>query len=143
MIAIIVGSILLLDQVTKSLALKNLALGKSLPVIKGILHLTLVTNQGAAFGIFKGQSHLFIISALVAAILIISLLKKNKCRLTGISFSLILAGALGNLIDRIYLGFVVDFIDLRFWPVFNLADSSITIGAVLLGITVLKRKGRV
>jgi signal peptidase II len=132
--SIIVFIILTLDQLTKFLASKNLELNNPLPVIKGVFNLTLVHNRGAAFGIFKNQFYFFILSSIAAVILIYSVLKKNKRNnLYTFSLSLILGGALGNLIDRIFLGYVVDFLDFRIWPVFNLADSAITLGALLLG----------
>lgn len=133
MIFIIVILILSLDQLTKAVAIKNLAHNQSLPVIKGVFHLTLVHNRGAAFGILKNQTPLFIFSSLLAITLIYSALKKkerNKCY--QVALSLILAGALGNLIDRLFFGYVIDFLDFRVWPVFNVADSAITIGAALL-----------
>ena len=132
--SIIVFIILTLDQLTKFLASKNLELNNPLPIIKGVFNLTLVYNRGAAFGIFKNQFYLFILSSIAAVILIYSVLKKNKRNnLYTFSLSLILGGALGNLIDRIFLGYVVDFLDFRIWPVFNFADSAITLGALLLG----------
>ncbi len=132
--SIIVFIILTLDQLTKFLASKNLELNNPLPIIKGVFNLTLVYNRGAAFGIFKNQFYFFILSSIAAVILIYSVLKKNKRNnLYTFSLSLILGGALGNLIDRIFLGYVVDFLDFRIWPVFNFADSAITLGALLLG----------
>lgn len=139
MASIIVFTILSLDQLTKFLATKNLDLNNPLPLIKGVFNLTLVHNRGAAFGIFKNQFYLFIFSSIVAVILIYSILRKNKRNnLYSFSLSLILGGALGNLIDRIFLGYVVDFLDFRIWPVFNLADSAITIGVLSLGWLVFK-----
>jgi signal peptidase II len=141
MIFIIVSSLLFLDQLTKFLVTKNLSLNQSLPVIKGIFHLTLIHNRGAAFGILKNQVFLFIFTSLLAIVLIYFQLKNNKHKkplIYTISLSLILAGALGNLIDRLFLGYVIDFLDLRIWPVFNLADSSITVGAILLGYHILR-----
>jgi len=143
MIFIIVFSVLLLDQSTKALASKNILLGQTIPVINNIFHLTLVHNKGAAFGIFKSQTALFIITSLTA-IIIISY--KLKARVAGrldifvVSLGLILAGALGNLIDRLFFGYVVDFLDFRIWPVFNIADSAITVGAILLGWSILSNK---
>lgn len=137
--SIIVFIVLSLDQLTKFLVSKNLELNNSVPIIKGVFNLTLVHNRGAAFGIFKNQFYLFIFSAIVAVILIYSILKNNKHdNLYSFSLSLILGGALGNLIDRVFLGYVVDFLDFRVWPVFNLADSAITIGALLLGWLIFK-----
>jgi signal peptidase II len=136
---IIVTTILFLDQLTKFFATKNLELNNPLPLIRGVFSLTLVHNRGAAFGIFKGQFYLFILSSVIAVILIYSVLKKNKRNnLYSVSLSLILGGALGNLIDRVFLGYVVDFLDFHVWPVFNVADSAITLGVVSLGWLVFK-----
>jgi signal peptidase II len=138
MIFIIVIAILSLDQITKLLATKKLLLSHPLPVIKGIFNLTLIYNRGAAFGILKNQIPLLIVTSLLAIILIFSNLKDNKqSRLYRIALGLILAGALGNLIDRLFFGYVIDFLDFRIWPIFNIADSVITIGAILLGWSVL------
>ncbi|MFA5286963.1 MAG: signal peptidase II [Candidatus Omnitrophota bacterium] len=137
--SIIVFIILFLDQLTKFLASKKLELNNPVPVIKGVFNLTLVHNRGAAFGIFKNQFYLFIFSSIIAVILIYSILKKNRRNnFYSFSLSLILGGALGNLIDRAFLGYVVDFLDFRIWPVFNLADSAITIGALSLGWLIFK-----
>jgi signal peptidase II len=141
MILAIVLIILSLDQLTKSLVTRNLSLSHSLPLIKGVFHLTLVHNRGAAFGILKNQIPLFIFTAILAIFLIYSSLKNNRYgKFYSLSLSLILAGALGNLIDRSCFGYVIDFLDFRIWPVFNIADSAITIGAILLGLSILKRK---
>ncbi len=143
MVFIIVLSILLLDQGTKLLVSKSLSPHQSLPVIKGVLQLSLVHNRGAAFGLFKGGVLFFILTAILAVILIYLNLKKQgwrKISLPAVALGLVLAGALGNLIDRIVFGYVIDFLDLRIWPVFNIADSAITVGAVLLGYSILKPK---
>ncbi|MCM8801475.1 MAG: signal peptidase II [Candidatus Omnitrophica bacterium] len=140
---VLVFVILVLDQLTKFIAQKTLLVNQSIPVIKGIFHLTLIYNRGGAFGIFKGQAILFISMGIVASIFILLNLKKVKHKrisLYSLSLGFILAGALGNLLDRLFLGYVVDFLDFRIWPVFNLADSSITIGALLLGWDILIRK---
>ena len=102
------------------------------------MHLTLVHNRGAAFGILKGQLYLFIFTTIIAIILIYRSLKNTSCNLYRVSLWLILAGAAGNLIDRVRFGYVVDFLDFRIWPVFNIADSAITIGAILLGWSIIK-----
>lgn len=143
MIFIIVISILCLDQLSKALIAKNLLLNQSLPVINGFFHLSLVHNRGGAFGILKNQVPFLLFTSVFAVALIISNLRKSKGRkplLVDVALGLILSGALGNLIDRAFLGYVVDFLDFRVWPVFNLADSAITIGAVLLGWQILGRK---
>ena len=88
-------------------------------------------NRGAAFGFFQNQLFLFVLVSLFAIGLILYNLKTNSIILK-LSLSLILGGAIGNLIDRLRFGFVVDFLDLRVWPVFNIADSVITIAALVL-----------
>ncbi|KPK98109.1 MAG: hypothetical protein AMJ95_05775 [Omnitrophica WOR_2 bacterium SM23_72] len=139
MIPIIIFTILSLDQLTKFLISKNLSIHESVPVIPRVFHLTLVENRGAAFGILKNQTLLFICTAILAVVLILSSLRENRQRrLYSFSLSLILSGALGNLIDRLRFGYVVDFLDFRVWPVFNIADSAITIGAVVLGWSILR-----
>ena len=143
MVLISVIIILSLDQLTKFIITKNLSLNQSIPIIKGIFHLTLVHNRGAAFGILRNQIPLFIFTSLFATVLIYFNLKDTRFKkslIYKISLSLILAGALGNLIDRLFLGYVVDFLDFRIWPVFNVADSAITVGAILLGYSILKKE---
>ena len=146
---VIIGTIILiLDQLSKFFLSQALFLGQSIPLIKNILHLTLVYNTGAAFGIFKNQGLFFIIISLAIIGFIIfywrknlSGLRQNKCLNLGLVF--ILAGAVGNLIDRVRFGYVIDFLDFRIWPVFNLADSAITIGAgLVIWQLVIKKKSK-
>jgi signal peptidase II len=142
---IVVPVVLFCDQLTKLFIINKLSLNQSIPLIKGIFHLTLVYNRGAAFGILKNQIPLFVFTSLVAIILIYLNYKKNKDKesfLYNLSLALILAGALGNLIDRLFFGFVIDFLDFRIWPVFNIADSAITVGAFLLAYSMLRQKKR-
>lgn len=141
----IVLFIFYLDQLSKFIFTKKLALYQSLPVIKGIFHFTLVHNRGAAFGILKNQTFLFISTSFIAVILIIFSLNKHRYKrlsVYSLSLGLILAGALGNLVDRLVFGYVIDFLDFRIWPVFNVADSAITAGVVLLGCATLKSKNK-
>jgi signal peptidase II len=141
MVFITAAVVLAVDQLSKFLAVKNLTLGESYPLVKGVFHLTLVYNRGAAFGILKNQLSLFIVAAIFASVLILSSLRAHAAdRVYRCALSLILGGALGNLADRVLIGSVVDFLDFRVWPVFNLADSAITIGAVILGIAILRNK---
>ncbi len=136
-IVIIIG----IDQVSKFILNNNLVLHQSNPVIKGFFYLTLVHNRGAAFGILKNQLPLFILTSIVAIILIYINLKNfagsKKFSLGNLALVLILSGAVGNLIDRLVFGYVIDFLDFRVWPVFNVADSAITVGAILLGWSLL------
>lgn len=130
--------VVFIDRITKIFFSENLCVGESFPIIRNIFHMTLVHNTGIAFGLFKNQGIVFIIIPIIA----ISLLGFNIYyyhnnlkvlnRSYVISLSLILGGAIGNLIDRIYCGYVIDFIDFRIWPVFNIADSCITIGAIII-----------
>ncbi len=125
--------IFLFDQITKLIAVRALSLQSSTVVIDHIFHLTLVQNTGIAFGIFNnhGQALLWIISISMIALLAVSFSFRNTSKMQQVSFGLIFGGALGNWLDRIRLGYVVDFFDFRVWPVFNVADSCITIGIVL------------
>tara|TARA_B100000315_G_C14530811_1_gene566065 strand:+ start:839 stop:1306 length:468 start_codon:yes stop_codon:yes gene_type:complete len=103
----------------------------SLPVIENVFHITLVYNKGAAFGILQGQTTLLIAIAVVFLIIFvkyISLEATNKA-LFFVSYGLILGGAISNLCDRIFLGYVIDYLDFRIWPVFNISDTCITLGA--------------
>ncbi|MEE8360467.1 MAG: signal peptidase II [Candidatus Omnitrophota bacterium] len=122
------------DQLTKFIVQSRLSLGSSIPVLKDIFHITLVYNKGAAFGIFKEQPLLFVSIGSAAAFFMLIFIPRilEKGLLTRLSFALVLGGVLGNLIDRIIFGHVVDFIDLRVWPVFNIADSAITCGIALI-----------
>jgi len=139
---IIISLILVLDQLTKLIACRSLYLHQSIPVITNIFHITLVHNRGAAFGLMRNQVPLLIFTTFIAIWLIYVNLKNSpggkKLSLYRISLGLVLAGALGNLIDRVFCGYVIDFLDFRIWPVFNVADSAITVGAILLGWALLK-----
>ena len=141
MILIIVSSVIFLDQFSKLIAVKSLQLNTPVILIKNFLYLTLVHNRGAAFGMLKDQLFFFIaISFLVILFIFIHLKSKNNPFLLKVSLSLILSGAVGNLIDRLRFGYVIDFLDFRIWPVFNLADSALTIGALLLSWELLFNK---
>lgn len=132
--------VLIIDQYTKALAVSKLANG-TIPIIENIFHLTYVENTGAAFGMFKNSNWAFIITtSLILVAIVIALVKlKPSNKLIRISSGLIIGGALGNLADRIFRGFVVDFFDLRVinYPVFNVADSCVVVGAFLVCIYIL------
>ena len=139
---IVVAALLLfIDRATKVWALQDLAVNG--PVVLGkYLWLNYVENTGMAFGLFQnGNVLLAVVMLLVIGYIIYSwkdIERYGECARWGAA--LILTGALGNLYDRLTLGFVVDFIDLRVWPVFNGADSFISIGAVLLGVSLLRKQ---
>jgi len=139
--------VLLLDQLTKLTILKLLHYGESLPVT-GFFNLVLVYNKGAAFSFLAAESgwqrHLFTVIGIAAALYIMYLLKKHAGqRMFCCALALILGGALGNVIDRVLYGHVIDFLDVFVgnwhWPAFNIADSAICIGAVLFVLDELRR----
>jgi len=128
------------DQITKWFAQQFLVLGESYPITR-FLNWYLVYNPGAAFSFLADaagwQRWFFIIFGIVAAVVIVWIIKKNQSdRLLCWSLALILGGAIGNVIDRLHFGAVLDFIDVHYagwhWPAFNLADSAITLGALLI-----------
>lgn len=140
-ISIIALLIIFFDQLTKILILKNFNLNESLPIINNIFHFTYVNNTGAGFGILKGFNLILIFVAIFAIGLIFYYVDKIKESevLLQTYFGFILGGIVGNLIDRIRLGYVVDFLDFRIWPVFNIADSFVTIGMIGLIIYLWKK----
>ena len=128
-------AVVALDQVIKFAVSANMHLGESLPLIEGLVYVTYVLNTGAAFSILQGQRWFFlVITPVVLAVLlwyVRGVPKKDK--LQQLALALFCGGALGNFIDRLRFGAVTDFIDFRFFPVFNVADSCIVVGAILLG----------
>jgi|TARA_B100001013_G_scaffold184797_1_gene111417 signal peptidase II len=120
------------DQITKYAVYKNMSLGESIPA-EGIIRITYARNTGMAFSLFENFGIiLLILSLIIASILIIYLFTIDKPRILIRVFSgLVIAGALGNILDRIRFGYVNDFIDVGWWPIFNIADSSITIAIVI------------
>ena len=145
--------ILLLDQWTKSLIVRELPLYQRVEVIQGFFNIIHVRNTGGAFGIFGGEkgglgSILFVVVSLIAigsiVFLFIKLVEAEKT--LALSFSLVLSGAIGNLIDRLRYGEVIDFLDFHLssthWPAFNVADSAICIGIGLMALELLIRDHR-
>lgn len=130
-----------IDQLVKWETVQNFALYEGRDVIPGVFSLYYIQNQGAAWGIFQGRmGFFFIITVLVVGYMIYTFHKVPlKSRLAGISFSLILAGALGNFIDRMRLGYVVDMFRLDFinFPIFNVADVCLTVGVLVMIIYIL------
>lgn len=122
------------DQATKALVRSALAVNESRPLVPGVLWLTRVHNTGAAFGMFHGQRWaLVLVAALVlAGIVYVAAHLRPESAVARTALALIAAGATGNLIDRVLLGGVTDFMDLGWWPVFNVADMSLDIGVAML-----------
>ena len=133
--------IVLIDQITKFLIKANFQLGQSLPLIKNIFHLTYIHNFGAGFGILQQKEWIlvFISIIVIGAIFYYFDRIKDKEIFLQILVGFILGGTTGNLIDRVVYGFVVDFLDFRIWPVFNFADSFVTIGVIGLIIYLWKK----
>jgi signal peptidase II len=138
--------LLVLDQITKYLVLRNIPYGGEVPVIPGFFSLVHTTNTGAAFGMFQNNNLFFILLAVTAFVVILFLLIRDqtnpKARLavtTKISFGLLAGGILGNLVDRVTRGNVVDFLNFYIhqyaWPAFNVADSCICVAVGLLVLT--------
>ena len=124
------------DYFTKALAVQHLKGIATMPVIKGVFHLTYCENTGGAFSIFSGNPYLLALvsSLLIVAILVYIMLKKPKSHLLLVSLSMIVAGGTGNIIDRVVQGYVVDFFDFRIinFAVFNVADIFVCLGMALL-----------
>jgi len=143
--------IIAFDQLTKALITSSILLGQSVPVVPGLMHFTLVRNTGMAFGLLSSsdipyKSFLVTLFSVVAmgAVTFYALRASSSEWLTRIGLTLILGGACGNIIDRVHLGYVVDFIDVFYrgahWPAFNVADSSICIGVGLLLLDSFRRR---
>jgi signal peptidase II len=151
-LAIVAGVVVLLDQLSKLLALARLAPGTSLPVIDGVLSLTLVMNRGLAFGFLGGVPPGFgwiVVLLSVAALVVLVRVALHVLPRGGViahgTLGLIFGGAVGNLIDRWRFGAVVDFVDVYYrawhWPAFNVADSAISVGVVLLALRLMTERG--
>ncbi|MCQ2008886.1 MAG: signal peptidase II [Sporolactobacillus sp.] len=130
--------VLLIDQLSKWLVVHNMAIGQSTPIVPGFFYLTSIRNNGAAWSILEGQFVFFFIITIVVLAVVVYYMQKlgRKQPILGTSLGLIIGGTLGNFIDRLFRGEVVDFIHVYIvrynFPVFNLADSSLFIGVVLL-----------
>ena len=131
--------IVVLDQVVKFLVTHEMFPGMSIPVIQDVFHITFVLNPGAAFGILAPQRSFFIVMGLVIVILggLFSPYIRRQCRIFRCGTALLLGGALGNLIDRVRFGHVIDFFDFRIWPVFNIADIAIVVGVAAIIYAIL------
>lgn len=131
------------DQPSKIWVRSNIVLGESL-LEWGPFRLTHIQNSGAAFGLFQNQSFTLTIVAFVGIIVLLlfalvysSRFSVSDSKLTKPALGLILGGTIGNLIDRLHRGYVTDFIDIGFWPAFNIADSAITVGVILFAYSLL------
>ena len=141
--ALLTFSVLILDQTTKAMVVSRMTLFSTTPVVPGLFHITLVRNKGALFGLFQDlpdpyRSTLFTVVPGLAIVLMLVFQYRTTIHdmATQAGLALILGGAFGNLVDRLRLGYVIDFLDVfmgeHHWPAFNVADSCISIGVVLL-----------
>lgn len=131
---LIVLSIFMLDQASKLYIVRVMEIGDSIPVINNIFYITYLQNFGAAFGILQHQTALFIIIAVLLMVAVLYYYPRlpQGYRLLRIGIGMQLGGALGNMLDRVRMGAVIDFFDFRIWPVFNIADMAIVVGVGLL-----------
>lgn len=147
----LVLAIVAADQITKFLVVGSLGLGQSHPLVPGWLHFTLVRNTGMAFGLLSGAAIPFkaalvtlLSLAAMGAVTYYALKSTHNERLTRVGLTFILGGAMGNIIDRVRLGYVVDFVDVFYrdthWPAFNVADTCICIGVGLLLLDSFRRR---
>lgn len=150
-LAVVAGLVVGADQITKALIIKHLPLHKSITVISGLFDITHILNPGGAFGLMANMSvvvrtvvFLFISSLAVGLILYFYIKTPPGYTLLAIGFALIFGGAIGNLIDRVRFGVVVDFLDFyigkHHWPAFNVADSAITVGIFIFIYHLLLKK---
>ena len=134
---------LLLDQIVKILIINTMNLFDSINIIEDFFNITYVRNTGAAWSILSGSTLLLIFISLIALVVIYLYFIKNKnlSRLENISYGLLIGGILGNLFDRIIHGYVIDYLDFKIinydFPIFNIADISIVISIILIGITLI------
>ncbi len=148
MVTTIIISIILLciDQISKLLVVNLLTKTDSITIIKNFFYLTYINNDGAAFSILVGKRIFLILIAVLVIVMLIRYIKKNNIqnKLELVSISLIIGGSLGNLMDRVIRGYVIDFLDFKIFnynfPIFNLADTFIVIGVFLLLLKEIRKE---
>ncbi len=138
----IIAAVIVLDQITKQLAIDHLKPIDTYPIIPDALHLTYVTNYGAAFGMLANHRWVFLVISTVAIVLMAAYLyyKRDEHPLLGVAISFIIGGGIGNMIDRTLMGYVVDFVDFRLinFAVFNVADIFVCVGCGLMFLWLFK-----
>jgi signal peptidase II len=132
--------VVFLDQAAKHAVMQTLSFGQTLPILPPLLRLTLHRNTGIAFGLLGGANALVGMLAALTALLLFAFHRDRWLadRRVLVGLGLVLGGAVGNLLDRVRWGFVVDFIELPYWPIFNLADTCIVIGGGLLALSAIR-----
>jgi signal peptidase II len=139
-VSAIVILLVAVDQAVKIFVAQTMRLGESIPVWAGVFHITYIENPGAAFGMFANQRWVFILAGVVV-IAALCVMYRRISNLQGFArwgTALLMGGAVGNLIDRVRLGSVIDFFDFRIWPVFNIADIGICVGVACLMYALLQ-----
>ena len=133
--------VILFDQIVKIAVKLSMLPGESIPIVPEVFHLTYVLNPGAAFGILEHQRMFFIFAGLIVMGVAIWIYPRLRRMDNWLHYGMmaLLGGAVGNLIDRVANGLVVDFLDFRFWPVFNIADIAIVIGVGCMIYAILFR----
>lgn len=144
-IVIIIVSVVI-DQISKYIVSTNMRIGESFSFIKNIFNITYLTNKGAAFGVLKDHRWIFMIASIIAILVMLGILvhfiKRKEFLWLQIALALMVSGGIGNMIDRLYRGYVVDFLEFDFvnFAIFNVADSCVTIGcAICIIFTIVKR----
>ena len=132
--------VIIIDQATKYWIQSRMAYGESSPVIREVFHITYILNPGAAFGILENKTWFFIAVALILLVGVAYLYPRLPANqpIVKLGAGLLVGGAIGNLIDRVRIGYVVDFFDFRIWPIFNVADIAICVGVGLIIWSILK-----
>lgn len=141
----IILGIIVLDQFVKKIIIVNMNLGQSVPVIQDIFHITYIRNTGAAFSLMENMYWLLVLLPIVlalAAVVFLFIKRKTAHPLLMTSVAMIAGGGLGNLIDRVVYGYVVDFLDFRIFPIFNVADICVCVGCGLMILYVLFFDGK-
>lgn len=142
---LIIIAVVILDQIIKKAVVAAMTLYETIPVIQNVFHITYIHNKGAAFSIMEGQISVLILlplAMIIAAVIFMLVMRKKGHPLLMTSVALIAGGGIGNLIDRIALGYVVDYLDFRVFPIFNLADIAVCVGCGLLIVYVLFIDGK-
>ncbi len=139
---LVILALIAMDWLTKHWIQSSMALNDTIPVIDGIFHITYIQNRGAAFSLLEGKQALLLTVTGAALILIVACLawahRKRAVHPVGLwAMALMAGGGLGNFIDRVRLGYVVDFLDVRVWPIFNVADIAVCCGCALMLFYVL------
>lgn len=141
---LLAAAVLISDQLSKWAIQRTMELGQSIPVVDNIFHITYWRNPGAAFSLLPFRTTFFVIIGILVVTVIIVFFRRVPAdrKLLQFALALQLGGAMGNLVDRVRIGSVVDFLDFRVWPVFNLADSAIVVGVILLSWDLLRTPDR-